>query len=206
MKLKKNYKRFFAVFCLLWLFTMPLKMSAANPDANTLFQKGNIAYAKADYKSAISAYQQILKANQSADVYYNLGNAWFKDGNIEQAILYYERAHQLSPGDADINHNLAFAKFKINPESVFVAALWWRSFISAISLKSLAISSIICLLLASATLSFYLYAGSVLLKKVSFYAALVLFAGGVSFIFMSNRQAYYFAGKHKSESLITPQR
>ena len=58
------------------------------------------AYAKEDYTQAIELYESVLKSyGESAMVYYNLGNAYYKAGKVAPAILNYERALLLNPGD-----------------------------------------------------------------------------------------------------------
>ncbi len=74
---------------------------------------GDSAYAKGDYPAAIEVYEALL-ANQgiAPEVYYNLGNAYYKSSEIGKAILNYERALQLDPSDNDIRFNLELARSK----------------------------------------------------------------------------------------------
>lgn len=210
MILKINYNRCLSVFFLLLLAILPMRILAADAGINALFEKGNNAYARANYKGAITAYQQILKKYQSADVSYNLGNAYYKNGDLAQAILYYEKAYKLSPGDADIYHNLQFARLKttdkIDLESTFFFARWWQMLITAMSLQALAVWSVICFLLASAALIYYLFAGSVALKKTLFFSSLAFFAVGILIIFIANRQADYFSNQQEAVVTAAPQR
>ncbi len=77
----------------------------------SLFKQGNSAYNKAEYQKAISLYEQTLKMGQfSAELYYNLGNAYYKLNNIAESIYYFEKAKQLDPKDEDIIINSNFAK------------------------------------------------------------------------------------------------
>lgn len=83
---------------------------AQSQSANTaseLFERGNEAYKKQDYGQAAELYRQILeKGHESAPLYYNLGNTYFKMGQMAEAILNYERAARLDPGDEDTRQNL----------------------------------------------------------------------------------------------------
>ena len=72
---------------------------------------GNQSYEAGDYTQAIEIYETIVAAGiQDSALYYNLGNAYFKEGDLGRAILNYRRAYQLDPRDADINANLRLAR------------------------------------------------------------------------------------------------
>ncbi len=74
------------------------------------FNKANKFYEDKDFDSAIGTYESILDRNvESAALYYNLGNAYFKKGDLGHAILYYMKAKRLDPSDEAIRHNLEFA-------------------------------------------------------------------------------------------------
>ena len=75
------------------------------------FAAANKAYQDKEYAVAIEAYERILTEGvESASLYFNLGNAYFKSGDLGHAVLYYMRAQRLAPGDDDIAHNLEFAR------------------------------------------------------------------------------------------------
>jgi len=78
---------------------------------DTLFEQGNAMYNDGNYTGAIEKYQDILKdGKHSAELYFNLGNAYYKLNNIAPSIYYYEKALQLAPNDKDIINNIAFAR------------------------------------------------------------------------------------------------
>ena len=78
---------------------------------NSLFEQGNTAYQNEDYSKAIDCYEQIIKSGTTNHkVYYNLGNAYFKEGVLGKAITNYNRALKLSPRDEDASANLKFAR------------------------------------------------------------------------------------------------
>ena len=78
------------------------------------FDKANQSYIKKDYIHAIRLYDSlIVKGVKSAELYYNLGNAYYKNENLSKAILWYERALRLDPSNEDIKHNIAFVNQKI---------------------------------------------------------------------------------------------
>jgi tetratricopeptide (TPR) repeat protein len=77
----------------------------------TLFQQGNAHYNDGDYSEAITKYRAILDSgSHSAELYFNLGNAYYKLNTIAPSIYYYEKALQLAPNDKDILNNIAFAR------------------------------------------------------------------------------------------------
>jgi tetratricopeptide (TPR) repeat protein len=78
--------------------------------ADTAFDGANKLYESGKYTEAENAYLSLLKSgNKSAEVYYNLGNSYFKDKKLGLAILNYEKALEIAPRDVDIKYNLDFA-------------------------------------------------------------------------------------------------
>lgn len=96
-----------------------------------LFERGNAAYQSARYDEAATAYETIVKYGiRDPRVEYNLGNAYFRLGNLGRAILHYERAHRLSPVDGDILANLELARSRrfdrVEAEEVAAVVRWTR--------------------------------------------------------------------------------
>lgn len=81
---------------------------------DSLFITANRLYEQGLYDSAASIYSRMAELQPSAVLEYNLGNAFYKTGKIAPAILHYERALRLSPGDEDIIHNLRIANLKVS--------------------------------------------------------------------------------------------
>ncbi|NUY81267.1 tetratricopeptide repeat protein [Flavobacterium sp. MAH-1] len=74
------------------------------------FDKGNELYRKGDFKGAADAYESVLKSKkESAELYFNLGNAYYKLNRVAPAIYNYEKALLLNPNDKEISNNLKFA-------------------------------------------------------------------------------------------------
>lgn len=91
------------------LAVLALSHSVAAQDDS--FATANKLYEEKKYDSAIVGYEALLKTGiESAPLYFNLGNAHFKNGQLGQAILNYMRARRLDPADNDITHNLEFAR------------------------------------------------------------------------------------------------
>ena len=77
---------------------------------NRLFDEGNALYNDGKYAEAIDKYKVILESGQhSAELYYNMGNAYYKLNNVAESIYYFEKALQLAPNDPDIKNNLSYA-------------------------------------------------------------------------------------------------
>ena len=102
--------------------------------------EGDSAYIKDDYATAIQIYESLLKNGESADVYYNLGNSYYKAGEIAKAVLNYERALLMKPGNSDIRANLEVARAKTIdkvepvPEVFFVS--WTKALINSMSVDA----------------------------------------------------------------------
>jgi tetratricopeptide (TPR) repeat protein len=75
------------------------------------FEKGNALYQKGNYTEAITAYESVLNSKkQSAELYFNMANCYYKLNKVAPAIYNYEKALVLSPNDKEIKNNLKFAQ------------------------------------------------------------------------------------------------
>ena len=136
------------------------------------------AYVNGDYQQAIGIYESLLKQGHSAELYYNLGNAYYRTENITRAVLNYERALQLSPGDADIRFNLQIARSKtidkIVPESEMFFVTWYRSLVNLMSVDGWGRTAIVSLALVIVLFLVYLFSARVWMQKVGFFGGVVL--------------------------------
>ncbi len=185
---------------LFFLLTLCLIGSAYAQD--TALKEAEVAYTKEDYAKAIELYEGILKSNgESAAVYYNLGNAYYKAGKIAPAILNYERCLLLDPGDSDARFNLQMARQKtidkIEPVGDFFLVKWFKSVENLGSADSWAKTGIVCFLLFIGCLILFFFSRWVRLKKIGFYLG-VLFIIMVVFanIFASDQKAEMINRKH----------
>ena len=110
--MKKSNSHSGAALLAALLLTLPIGLRAQEvsyPDS--LFRAGVEAYTAGDYASALRDWQDVEATGlMSKELYYNLGNAYFKDSQIAPAILWYERALRLDPSDADVRYNLEYAR------------------------------------------------------------------------------------------------
>ena len=163
------------------------------------------AYVRGEYQQAISAYESLLKQGVSADLYYNLGNAYYRTENITRAVLNYERALLLSPSDRDIRFNLQMARSKtidkIVPEQEMFFVTWYRSLVNLASVDGWARTALLALALAIVLALLYLFAERIWLRKVGFFGALLLlavFAAGNLFAHQQKQQL-----THRRGAIIT---
>jgi tetratricopeptide (TPR) repeat protein len=115
----------------LFIFLVVLGQSFGS-DADRIFAEGNKAYEAKDYAKAIEIYEQLQAAGrQSADLEYNLGNAWYRSGSIGWAVLHYERALLLDAGHEAAAKNIEFLRSKslndIEPLPPFFLTKWWNA-------------------------------------------------------------------------------
>jgi tetratricopeptide (TPR) repeat protein len=95
----------------LFLLTTPSTLAQSPPNLTEAMLAANQNYEGGQYERAIDAYEDLIAAGiRDSDVYYNLGNAYFKQGDIGRAILNYRRAQYLDPIDPDVMTNLRIAR------------------------------------------------------------------------------------------------
>ena len=143
------------------------------------------AYVQERYQQAAKDYEALLKQGVSADLYYNLGNCYYRMDQMTQAVLNYERALLLSPGDKDIRFNLQMARSKtidkITPESEMFFVTWYRSLVNVMSVDGWARTALVALIVAIVLALFYLFSDRIWLRKIGFFGgiiALLLFLVG----------------------------
>ena len=143
----------------------------------TLFADANAQYAEGNYAEAAEQYEQILAEQPSADVYYNLGNAYFKQGELAQSILAYERALRLKPSMKDAKHNLEFAQSRIidNIEDTqsFFLSNWLKAIRNALSQSTWIALSISLFVLTLLGFFLFAFSSNIGLRKTAFYTSVV---------------------------------
>ena len=138
------------------------------------------AYARQQYQQAIKDYEELLHDGVSAELYYNLGNAYYRTDNITRAVLNYERALLLSPGDGDIRFNLQMARSKtidkITPESEMFFVTWYHALVNIMSVDGWARTSLVSFALAIVLALAYLFSARIWVRKVGFFGGLAFIA------------------------------
>ncbi len=158
------------------------------------------AYRNQDYKRSIELYEALVASGleedrESAQLYFNLGNAYFRDHQLGKAILNYERAHLLSPGDSDIRHNLRYAnnytEDRITPASNLFLTNWFNGVRDLYSSNTWARLAVIFFVLFIACVALFLFVRVISVRKAAFYTglALLLFVGiANAFAFSQKRE------------------
>lgn len=155
-------------------------LSAENTDINA----ASDAYRNGNFKKSIELYEIIVdsflkQGEESAELYYNLGNAYFRDNQIGKAILNFERALLLDPGDADIRHNLRFANLrtedKIDTTQNLFFVNWFRSIQNMFNSNTWATIAIILFIFFLGCAAMYLFVRILWAKKVAFYTNILIF-------------------------------
>ena len=155
-----------------------LTKAEGNLAATVTKAEGDSAYTSGQYQQAIDIYTRLLSQGVSAELYFNLGNAYYRTENITQAILAYERALLLQPGDADTRFNLQLARSKtvdkIVPESEMFFVTWYRSLVNMRSVDGWARTAVVSLLLAVVLMLLYLFSNPLWLRKTGFFGGIVM--------------------------------
>ena len=172
--------------CVIVLLTMSLSLfsslevSAATQLTDTqLKMQADDAYTRQQYQKSITLYRQLLERGSDADVYYNLGNAYYRTDSITRAIICYEHALLLRPGNSDIRYNLQMARErtidKITPLNEMFFITWYRSLVNLFNADTWAIIVQVSLALALLLLLLWRLSPIVVWRKIGFFSALFFF-------------------------------
>jgi len=164
---------------LILLLGLPAINSSGQESSVEKFNKAANLYSSGQYKDALDTWISVYKAGvRSANLDFNIGNAYFKTSNIPGAILFYERALLLKPADEDVQYNLQIArtlvvdKFVEIPELFFVT---WYNFLSlTLSTNRWAQISLTSFILFLIALSIYIYTPRYRYKVIGFWFAVFL--------------------------------
>ena len=175
--------------------------AAAEPQKDypqQLWLNANDAYTQGRWEDAVNGYEMIASLGlESPQLYYNLGNAWFKCDNLGKAIVNYERALRLDPSYSDARHNLEFAcsrtQDRIDAVPEFVLKTWTRNLCYLLDSDAWAIIFIVFLALLCSTLLLFFLAPTTGWKRTGFISAIVCFLlGGTALGFSIHQKDDYF--------------
>jgi len=166
------------------------------------------AYDSGQYESSIQLYESIVqKGFESAVLYYNLGNAYFRNKDLPSAALYYEKALKLDPNNPDILHNIEFVNSKIidkvEPVPELFYKRWWKSLLNLMNLDVVAVLMIILLTLSLVFAGIYLSSSRLNIRKIAFYTSasmlLLMLAS-----FLVAREKKHYLTQHHEAIVFTP--
>lgn len=150
-------------------------------DSVSIMRTANQYYKNNRYQLAIDEYNKLLSDGYTGvSLFYNLGNSHYRLGQIGYAILYYEKALKISPGDEDVQHNLALAKLnlkdKVDTLPPFFIFNLWEGLLALFSLTGWTILNYIIFLLLLTTIILYFFSRSVNQQRTAFFMGVGLFS------------------------------
>jgi len=169
-----------AAIIALALMLTPMSMQAAQSYPDSLWQSGVQAYSAGDYETALKDWEDVIETGLSSkDLYYNLGNAYFKSGEIAPAILWYERALRLDPSDADVRYNLEYSRAltqdRIEEVPEIIIKQWARSLCYLLPSNAWAVIGIIFLAAAVGLCLLFLLGRTPAGRRVGFFVGIACF-------------------------------
>jgi len=149
-------------------------------DPRTQINEAKEFYSKGDFQKAVDTYQSVLNAGYvSVELYYNLGNSYFKMRNIKSAILNYEKAKLIDPSDDDIEYNLELARSftvdKIESMNDVFFLTWLKGLRNLLSANSWALLSIVTFIVMLGSFLLYLLSRRLTLRKLGFTIGVIAF-------------------------------
>lgn len=201
MKAKKYIHN--CIFILIGIF---LSVNLFAQEENTqLWEKANAFFTTEDYQQAASVYEQILQSGEeSAKLYFNLGNTYYKLGDVNKAILNFERAKVLAPHDADIEFNLQIAnqfvvtKIEDIPQPFFLR--WRASVINKYPTDTWSSVSIVAFILFFIFLGFFIFSRRAAIKRTAFWFGIIAVVfSGFTFSFASQQKK---AIKNRNHAIV----
>ncbi|MBD5232568.1 MAG: tetratricopeptide repeat protein [Bacteroidales bacterium] len=170
-------------------------------------QQADSAYNKENYREAIELYNKsIAQEGRSATIYYNLGNAYFRNDNLGKAVVSYERALRINPSDEDARQNLEFVRSRIQdkPEddTPFFASMH-ASTVAMMSPDAWAWTAFVVFLLLAGAAALYIFSQQVALRKAGFFGGIVLLVLFAYFLGVA-ADAASTARSHEDAVVIVP--
>ena len=169
-----------AFVLVMFMLALPSVMSAQNDSfVDSLWNDANNAYVEGRWDDAVAGYDMISGMGlESAALYCNLADAYFKSGNISKAILYYERALKLDPSYEDAQYNLELAgsmiQDRIDPVPEFILKVWAEDVCHLMDSDGWAITFIVLLALTLAMALLFILSPSVVGRRTGFFTGIVL--------------------------------
>ncbi|RJP74194.1 MAG: tetratricopeptide repeat protein [Ignavibacteriales bacterium] len=162
-----------------FLFLLFLSIICSASEVEDLMQNGNNLYQKNQFEEASKLYERVLNYGyESSELYYNLGNSYFRLGKLGYSILNYEKALKLAPSDEDIIHNLAIAnartidKIEVLPKLFFIR--WFESLVNLFSVNGWLYFLYFLMILLLLTAAAYFVINKIIIQKWAFISGSVI--------------------------------
>ncbi len=162
-----------------FLFLLFLSIICSASEVEDLMQNGNNLYQKKQFEEASKLYERVLNYGyESSELYYNLGNSYFRLGKLGYSILNYEKALKLAPSDEDIIHNLAIAnartidKIEVLPKLFFIR--WFESLVNLFSVNGWLYFLYFLMILLLLTAAAYFVINKIIIQKWAFISGSVI--------------------------------
>jgi tetratricopeptide (TPR) repeat protein len=177
-------------------------------DTIPAISEANDLYKKGEFEKAIVSYEKIVESGQVAsELYFNLGNAYYRTHRIPLAILNYERAKKLKPNDEEINFNLELARArivdKINNLPEFFLMNWLRKLAHSFSADQWAVISMVSFFITLCFAGLFLFSSRRLIKQLAFWLGILLVIVTFSSFAVSQQQKHKLS-VHNDAIIITP--
>ena len=168
-------------------------------------QLADSAYNKEAYSEAIRLYNKALQENgRNADIYYNLGNAYYRQGNVAQAVIAYERALKINPSMKDARANLEFVNSRLEDKPEDNNSLLTRahdSVIGSMTANSWAWTAFVVFVMLCGAAAVYIFSSNVAMRKAGFFGGMVLLVIAIYFVVVAHDAARRL--DDNSEAVVT---
>ena len=190
-----------------YIFAFCLTLISLSASATSLALRADSAYNREDYADAIRLYNEAIAGEGvSSNLYYNLGNAYYRDNRLGLAILSYERALALDPSNEEAATNLEFVRTRIEdvPEddSSFLSNVH-GNIVSNMSPDAWAWTALVLFIIVLGTVALYIFSSNVTLRKVGFFGGIIVLVFFVYSLVIAYQTANAF-GKHDKAVVIVP--
>ena len=155
-----------------------LSFNLFSDNVEQLIDSAQNSFMQTQYASALEMYDSVCRMGySSSDLYYNIGNCYYRLDDIPNSVYYYEKALMLDPsnGDAEFNLNIANRQLKqiVEPLPIPFYARCGMAILNIMSSDSWTILNIIFLVLTLAGIALYLFMGRIALRKLGFSIAVI---------------------------------
>ena len=166
-------------------------------ELSSVFEDANRLYLEQKYDAAIARYESIVKNGyENGEVYFNLGNAYYKSGKLQNAILNYERARKFIPNDDDLNFNIQFVNIQLTDKIEAIPDLfiyrWADSLLTVFTRETMLSLMYALFILPLISFSYFLFAGTYERRRYSLMSGMIcsvlLILGISNFLIQSYRE------------------